>query len=105
MSQPPSLPEQIVARAMTDDAFRQRLLSQPKGALKEMGIILPEGITVHVFEDTPTTLHLVLPAQPQVGTMQDLSDEELEQVSGGVQNGTTRTDLYGVRTGANVNCL
>ncbi len=98
MSQASSLQDQIIARAMQDDAFRQRLLSHPIEALSKMGITLPEGVTVRVFEDTPTTLHLVLPRQPQAGTMQDLSDEELGQASGGAM----QRALLNYKTGANV---
>ena len=76
--------QQIIARAMKDEAFRQRLLSNPKETLeREFGITLPQGVTIQVHEDTPATLHLVLPIKQPLGAMQELSDAELEQVGGG----------------------
>ena len=78
-----TLQEQIMARAMKDDAFRQQLLSNPMGVLeRELGITLPQGMTIQVHEDTPTTVHLVLPPE-RSGQPQELSDAELEQASGG----------------------
>src|SRR3984893_12661978 len=76
--------QQIIARAMKDEAFRQRLLSNPKETLeRELGTTLPQGVTIQVHEDTPAILHLVLPIKQPLGAMQELSDAELEQVSGG----------------------
>ncbi len=84
MSQPTSVNDQIIYKAMTDPNFRQRLLSNPKTVLeKEMGVTLPTTVNIQVHEETETTVHLVLPAAQQVSVMQDLSDEELEQVAGG----------------------
>lgn len=60
------LQEQITARAMKDETFRQQLLSDPRQTLeRELGIGLPEGVSVHVYEDTSTVLHLVLPVKAQ----------------------------------------
>jgi len=82
MSQQNSIQEQIIARAMKEEAFRQELLSNPKAAIEgALGISIPQGVTIAVHQDTPTTLHLVLPAKVQTG---ELSDAELEQVAGGV---------------------
>jgi hypothetical protein len=81
-----TLQEQIIARAMQDETFRQQLLSSPKQTLgRELGITLPEGVTVQVYEDTPTLIHLVLPIRPQTGEPQELSDAELEQAAGGAR--------------------
>jgi hypothetical protein len=78
-----TLQQQIMARAMKDEAFRQQLLSNPKAVLeRELGITLPQGVIVQVHEDTPTIVHLVLPPA-RSGQPQELSDAELEQASGG----------------------
>lgn len=79
-----TLQEQISARAMKDETFRQQLLNNPKETLeRELGITLPEGVIVQVHEDTPTTLHLVLPAKTQQSPVYELSDAELELAVGG----------------------
>jgi hypothetical protein len=85
-----TLQQQIMARAMKDEAFRQELLSDPKETLeRELGITLPQGVTIQVHEDTPTTIHLLLPAQAQVSGVQELSDAELEQAVGGASGDRT----------------
>ena len=55
----------IVSKAMKDAAFRQRLLKDAKATLEqELGVKLPEGMTVRV--------------------QRELSENELQQISGGV---------------------
>jgi Nitrile hydratase, alpha chain len=84
MSEQKTLQEQIVARAMQDEAFRQELLSNPKAAVERgLGITLPQGTTITVYEDTPDTVHIVLPMKVQSGEPRELSDAELEQAVGG----------------------
>src|SRR5947207_3840131 len=78
--------QQVMVRAMKDDAFRQEVLANPTAVLeRELGITLPPGVSVQVHEDTPTTLHLVLPMKPPAGVPQELSDAELEQAADGMQ--------------------
>jgi hypothetical protein len=57
----------VVSRAWTDPAFRGRLTSDPKAALKEEGIQLPDDVQVKVLQNTPTLQHLVLPVAPPSG--------------------------------------
>ena len=79
-----ALQPQIIAKAMKDEAFRQRLLNNPKQTLeREFGLIASHGATILIHEETPTTLHLVLPMKPLTGELQELSDEELKEVAGG----------------------
>ncbi len=85
MSQQNPIQERIIAKAMKEETFRQELLSNPKVAIERaLGISVPQGVTIAVHQDTPTTLHLVLPAHVQTAT--ELSDAELEQATGGVWN-------------------
>jgi len=79
-----ALQPQILAKAMKDEAFRQHLLKDPKQTLeRELGLNVPQGVTIQIHEETPTTLHLVLPMKPLTGELQELSDEELKEVAGG----------------------
>ena len=74
----------VIAKASSDADFKQRLLSDPKAALFEMGIELPEGmenVTLKVVENTADTIHLVLPAPLQKG---ELDDETLDGIAGGL---------------------
>ena len=69
---------QLVAKCWADEAFKQKLLTDPVATLKAEGIELPAGLDVKVFENTDQVFHLVIPAKPN-----DLSDEDLDKVSGG----------------------
>jgi Nitrile hydratase, alpha chain len=79
-----TLQQQITARAMKDDAFRQELLANPKAVLHhELGMTLPPGVSIQVHEDTPTILHLVLPMKPPAGEPVGLSDAQLDEEAAG----------------------
>ena len=69
---------ELIGRATRDEAFRQRLVEDPKAAIKEaLGLDLPGSLTVSVHEDTATAAHLVLPPRPT------LTEGELEGVAAG----------------------
>ncbi|MCP5197257.1 MAG: NHLP leader peptide family natural product precursor [Gammaproteobacteria bacterium] len=70
----------LLAEALANDNLKQRLLADPNAVLDAKGLQPPEGIRIHVWEDTPTLQHLVLPKAPETS---ELSDEELETVTGG----------------------
>jgi hypothetical protein len=75
--------DKILKKAMTDAAFRKALLADANSAIeKELGAKLPAGVKIKAVEDTPSTVHLVLPAAQTVKNSQ-LSDADLEKVSGG----------------------
>ena len=58
--------QKLIERAWEDEAFKQELLSDPRAAIESaLGVALPEGIEIQVHEQTPTTIHLVLPMPPQ----------------------------------------
>jgi hypothetical protein len=65
----------VVARAWADEKFKRKLLKEPAAALADMGIRVPRDVKVKVVENTPATVHLVLPGVPFES---DLSDSELE---------------------------
>jgi hypothetical protein len=79
---------QIVGRAWADDDFKQRLLADPAGALKEYDLPPPAGLRIEVLEDpdrvpedTDGVMHLVLPGKPSAA---ELSVDELCRVGGAV---------------------
>ena len=74
----------LVQRSLEDDAFRQRLLEDPKAAVEqELGTRLPEDVRVVAVEETADTIYLVLPSFSPLGEGGELSDRELEAVAGG----------------------
>ena len=79
--------ERLIAKATTDEAFRARLLTDPKGAVQdELGLAIPAGFTINVHEEAADTGHLVLP--PPAG----LDEADLQQAAGGAGNWVYRSD-------------
>jgi hypothetical protein len=71
----------IIAKAWQDEAYRKELVANPKGMLqKEFGVELPESLNIEVLEESPAKLYIVIPPKPT----DELSDEQLEGVAGGV---------------------
>ena len=67
----------IVGKAGADEAFRSRLLADPKGAIgDELGVNLPASLAVKVHEEDASTRHLVLPPASR------LSEGDLQAVAG-----------------------
>jgi hypothetical protein len=74
----------LVERSLEDDAFRSKLLADPRAAVEEeLGTRLPEEVRVVAVEETADTIYLVLPSTSAVSEGEMLSDQELEAVAGG----------------------
>jgi hypothetical protein len=74
----------LIQRSLEDEAFRQSLLDDPKGTMEqELGNRLPESVEVRAVEETADIIYLVLPSASRVGQGGELSNQELEDVSGG----------------------
>ena len=75
----------IVSKAWEDDAFKEKLLKDPKAILaRELGVELPKELTVKVRQESPTTAYLRIPSAPKRTKMsEELSEEALENVAGG----------------------
>ncbi len=55
----------IATQAWLDEAFRQRLLADPKGTIEqETGCRLSPALRISIHEETPQHRHLVIPARP-----------------------------------------
>lgn len=57
----------VVTKAWSDDAFKERLIDDPNGVLQEANLEPPEGVHFVVVENDPNRVHLVLPARPESG--------------------------------------
>lgn len=75
----------IIVKAWRDDVFRKNLLADPKKAIeKEFNIRIPHDVIISVHEESEQSLHLIVPAVPSNFDAEDLSDDELREVIGGV---------------------
>ncbi|NBD23121.1 NHLP leader peptide family RiPP precursor [Paenibacillus glycinis] len=59
------LSKQIIEKAWSDEAFKAKLLADPKEALKEaFNLTIPTDVELIVVEETSTKLALVIPQHP-----------------------------------------
>jgi Nitrile hydratase, alpha chain len=68
----------IVAKAWTDEAYKQRLLNEPALLLREEGLVVVDGVEVRAVENTEKVRYVVLPAKPA-----ELTEARLEAIAGG----------------------
>ena len=70
---------EIISKAVDDEAFRARLLENPKEAIQEaFGVTISDGLTIEVHEESAMTAHLVLPSSSR------LTSDDLNAVVGGI---------------------
>ncbi len=70
---------QLTEKAIEDDDFRRQLVADSKATFhQEFGIEVPENMEIRVHESDMHTLHLALPAGP------DLDEEQLETIAAGL---------------------
>lgn len=89
MSDTKSIEQVLVEKAMQDAAFKAQLKTNPKAVLaQELGTELPAGLEVEVLEATEDKFYIVLPSDVLTAAGDDeLSEEQLESVAGGVRVG------------------
>ncbi len=88
----------IAGFALKNPDYKKALLTNPKKVVAmQLGQELPESLQVKVVQDTPDTIHIVLPYVPQEGA--ELSDADLEMVAGGKgETEYTCNDIKGIGT-------
>jgi hypothetical protein len=97
----------LIEKSLQDDAFRQRLIEDPKAAVEqELGTQLPEVVRVVAVEETADTIYLVLPFRStEAREASELSDRELETVAGGAPGGTSSGDTCSTAACWGFTCL
>src|ERR1700760_1817548 len=63
--------EQMIARAWEDNAYKARLLANPRQTLTEAGVVLPASGAFVVLENTDTVMHVVLPENTSITDYKD----------------------------------
>lgn len=65
----------IIGKAASDPGYRARLIEDPRGAVAdELGVSIPDSLSVHAHEEDAESAHLVLPPsslldEPELGTV------------------------------------
>jgi hypothetical protein len=78
--------EALIRKCWKDPAFQKAIVSDPRGVIeKQLGQKLPPNLKIVIYEEDANTLHFSLPPAPT--NVSELSEEDLERVSGG-------TDLF-----------
>jgi hypothetical protein len=76
--------QRIIEKAMKDDSFREKLKSDPRGAIEsELGFRIPQSIRIDILEESGEMVYLILPPKPGLADSDELSELELESVAGG----------------------
>ena len=87
MKSPNEMRMKVVGKGTVDADFRAWLLRDPKAAISaELGVSVPNSMTIEVHEERADTAHLVLPPSSR------LSAADLTAVAGG---GKTRHTFFG----------
>ena len=77
MQTPQEMRTRIIDKAVNDSEYRERLLSNPNAAVgEELGVPIPDSLTIHVHEEGAGDAHLVLPPSSR------LSEDELGTAAG-----------------------
>ena len=71
----------VVAHAWSDDTYKDGLVNDPRSVLAQAGLEVPQSVEIAVVADTADRRHLVLPAKPVEG---EIDEEALAGVSGGL---------------------
>ena len=75
----PEMLQHLVDKSALDADFRQQLLADPKTTIsQELGVTMPESMTIKIHESDMQTVHLALPPDPHI------TEEQLEAISAGL---------------------
>ena len=82
---------EVIARAWEDEQFKARLLKDARSVVEELsGEKLPKDMKISVFQESATSVCLVLPKNPD----EELAEEDLERVVGGIKLDPAERALY-----------
>ncbi len=84
----------IAERVSSDAKLKSTIMANPKQALADAGINLPNGIEVAVHENTDKLFHFVIPGNPN----QELNDESLSSMNAAKGSASTAGSMSSAGT-------
>ena len=89
MQTPQEMRTRIIDKAVNDPGYREMLLSDPNAAVgEELGVPIPDSLTIHVHEEGAEDAHLVLPPSST------LTEPELASATAGFRDTGGGTDSW-----------
>jgi len=87
--------QKIIEKAMKDEDFRKQLIDDPKHLLEqEFRMKLPDSVDIIVVEEDAQTFYLVLPQNSAIIEDGELTEADLELVSGGYGRDTNESSCH-----------
>ena len=91
--------KKIILRALQDEAFKQKLLNNPKQVIEEeLCVKLSADLQINVVQETPNSVYLVLPHTQVQTENQKLSPEEMDIIAGGTLFNLIGSNPWGAPT-------
>ena len=64
----------LIAKAWSDEAFKERLLTDSRAVLEAEGITVPPGVDVKVLEQTDSQIYMIIPIKPNNTNLELVSE-------------------------------
>lgn len=84
---PAQITRYIITKAQADESYKKQVLSDIDTVLQDLGVTLPQGISLNILANNADMQYIVIPYTPPASG--ELSDEQLAAVAGG--KGSTHT--------------
>ena len=55
----------VIAKAWSDESFKEMLFSDPKAVLESQGVTVPQGLEIKVVEQTKDCVYVIIPFKPE----------------------------------------
>jgi hypothetical protein len=77
--------QRVAAKALDDDDYKQRLMSDPKSVLRDEGMKIDDNTNIVVHENSMEHVHLVLPPKRPGGRELHVDEVRVEHLTAGLQ--------------------
>jgi putative modified peptide len=64
--------QELAKKAVSDDAFRAKAQKDPRAALESVGMKIPAGMSIKVYQNGPSEIHAVLPEKTDPSALKNV---------------------------------